>query len=290
VLALVTLIGEAVFARCLSSIKAERTRASKVLAAPKKEPFRGDKKQFIDDLEQALYASKIMSYTQGFMLMRETAKEQGWALNYAGIARMWRGGCIIKVLSNRRALFIWRLTIISSPSSSRTLRRLSAPPPTSSPSSSTASSRMVGADYNLRTGRPVNSTTAVAKASPGWRRVIAQAVLWGIPTPAFSTALAFFDGYRSEILPANLLQAQRDFFGAHTFRVLPGKENAKLKAGEDIRKFASPLCFALLMHRFRHQLDWPRRQCVRVVLLCLSVDGSWRFMLCGMTFIIPRPR
>ena len=97
--ALVTLIGEAVFARCLSAIKAERTRASKVLAAPKREPFRGDKKQFIDDLEQALYASKIMSYTQGFMLMRDTAKEQGWKLNYAGIARMWRGGCIIKVFT-----------------------------------------------------------------------------------------------------------------------------------------------------------------------------------------------
>ena len=93
----VTLIGEAVFARCLSSIKAERTRASKVIAGPQKEPFRGDKQQFIDDLEQALYASKIISYTQGFMLMRETAKELNWNLNYAGIARMWRGGCIIKV-------------------------------------------------------------------------------------------------------------------------------------------------------------------------------------------------
>lgn len=81
---------------------------------------------------------------------------------------------------------------------------------------------------------------AVHKAQPGWRRVIAQAVLWGIPTPAFSTALAFFDGYRSEILPANILQAQRDYFGAHTFRVLPGKENARLKAGEDIRKYPSP--------------------------------------------------
>jgi len=93
----VTLIGEAVFARCLSAIKDERVRASKVLVGPLKEPFRGDKQQFIDDLEQALYASKIISYTQGFLLMRETAKEMQWNLNYAGIARMWRGGCIIKV-------------------------------------------------------------------------------------------------------------------------------------------------------------------------------------------------
>jgi 6-phosphogluconate dehydrogenase len=92
----VTLIGEAVFARCLSAIKAERTRASKVIAGPAKEAFKGDKQQFIDDLEQALYASKIISYTQGFMLMRQTATDLGWNLNYAGIAQMWRGGCIIK--------------------------------------------------------------------------------------------------------------------------------------------------------------------------------------------------
>ncbi|KAI0036657.1 6-phosphogluconate dehydrogenase [Vararia minispora EC-137] len=195
----VTLIGEAVFARCLSSIKAERTRASKVLAAPKKEPFRGDKKQFIDDLEQALYASKIMSYTQGFMLMRETAKEQGWNLNYAGIARMWRGGCIIK------SVFLKDITEAF----------------TNTPELESLLFHSFFKD-------------AITKAQPGWRRVIAQAVLWGIPTPAFSTALAFFDGYRSEIVPANLIQGQRDFFGAHTFRVLPGKENARLKAGEDI--------------------------------------------------------
>ena len=92
----VTLIGEAVFARCLSSIKAERVRASKVLGGPQAEPFRGDKQQFIDDLEQALYASKIISYSQGFMLMREAAKQYSWELNYAGIALMWRGGCIIR--------------------------------------------------------------------------------------------------------------------------------------------------------------------------------------------------
>ncbi|KAI0321106.1 6-phosphogluconate dehydrogenase [Amylostereum chailletii] len=195
----VTLIGEAVFARCLSAIKAERTRASKVIAGPQKEAFRGDKKQFIDDLEQALYASKIMSYTQGFMLMRETAKDLGWNLNYAGIARMWRGGCIIK------SVFLKDIT--EAYNSTPNLESL------------------LFNDF---------FKSAVNKAQPGWRRVIAQAVLWGIPTPAFSTALAFFDGYRSEVVPANLLQAQRDYFGAHTFRVMPGFENAKLKTGEDI--------------------------------------------------------
>jgi len=195
----VTLIGEAVFARTLSAFKAERTRASKVIAGPVKEVFRGDKKQFIDDLEQALYASKIISYTQGFMLMRETAKELSWHLNYAGIARIWRGGCIIK------SVFLGDIT--SAYEKNPDLESL-----------------LFDNFFNK----------AVHKAQPGWRRVIAQAVLWGIPTPAFSTALAFFDGYRSEILPANILQAQRDYFGAHTFRVLPGKENATLKAGQDI--------------------------------------------------------
>ncbi|TFK57418.1 6-phosphogluconate dehydrogenase [Heliocybe sulcata] len=195
----VTLIGEAVFSRCLSALKAERTRASKVIAGPQKETFRGDKQQFIDDLEQALYASKIISYTQGFMLMRETAKELNWNLNYAGIARMWRGGCIIK------SVFLGDIT--------------------SAYTKTPALESLLFDDFFNK---------AVHKAQPGWRRIIAQAVLWGIPTPAFSTALAFFDGYRSEIVPANLLQAQRDYFGAHTFRVLPGKENAKFKAGEDI--------------------------------------------------------
>ncbi|KAN0100797.1 6-phosphogluconate dehydrogenase, C-terminal domain containing protein [Tylopilus felleus] len=195
----VTLIGEAVFARCLSAIKDERVRASKVIAGPQKEPFRGDKQQFIDDLEQALYASKIISYTQGFMLMRETAKELKWNLNYAGIARMWRGGCIIKsvFLSDIAAAYEKNPQLDS----------------------------LLFDDFFNK---------AVHKAQPGWRRIVAQVVLWGIPTPAFSTALAFFDGYRSEIVPANLIQAQRDYFGAHTFRVLPGKENAKLKKGEDI--------------------------------------------------------
>ncbi|EIM83379.1 6-phosphogluconate dehydrogenase [Stereum hirsutum FP-91666 SS1] len=195
----VTLIGEAVFARCLSAIKDERIRASKVIAGPQKEPFRGDKQQFIDDLEQALYASKIISYTQGFMLMRETARDLKWNLNYAGIAQMWRGGCIIK------SVFLGDIT-----SAYHKKPELES---------------LLFDDFFNK---------AVHKAQPGWRRVIAQAVLWGIPTPAFSTALAFFDGYRSEVVPANILQAQRDYFGAHTFRVLPGKENEKLKTGEDI--------------------------------------------------------
>jgi len=195
----VTLIGEAVFARTLSAIKSERTRASKAIVGPEKEAFRGDKKQFIDDLEQALYASKIISYTQGFMLMRETAKELSWHLNYASIARIWRGGCIIK------SVFLGDIT--SAYEKNHDLESL-----------------LFDGFFNK----------AVHKAQPGWRRIIAQAVLWGIPLPAFSTALAFFDGYRSDILPANLIQGQRDYFGAHTFRVLPGKENARLKAGEDI--------------------------------------------------------
>ncbi|KAG8999591.1 6-phosphogluconate dehydrogenase, decarboxylating, partial [Tulasnella sp. 427] len=195
----VTLIGEAVFARCLSSIKGERERASKVLSGPQKEPFRGDKQQFIDDLEQALYASKLMSYTQGFLLFRETAKEMKWNLNYAGIARMWRGGCIIKsvFLNDIAAAYEKNIDLES----------------------------LLFDDF---------FNAAIHKAQPGWRRVIAQAVLWGVPTPAFSTALAFFDGYRSEIVPANIIQAQRDYFGAHTFKVLPGKENDKLKSGVDI--------------------------------------------------------
>jgi 6-phosphogluconate dehydrogenase len=195
----VTLIGEAVFARCLSSIKEERVRVSKLIAGPLKEPFRGDKALFIDDLEQALYASKIISYTQGFMLMRETARELQWNLNYAGIARMWRGGCIIKS--------VFLSDIASAYEKNKTLESL-----------------LFDDFFNK----------AIHTAQPGWRRINAQAVLWGIPTPAFSTALAFLDGYRSEIVSANILQAQRDYFGAHTFRVLPGKENDKLEAGKDI--------------------------------------------------------
>jgi len=195
----VTLIGEAVFARCLSSIKAERVRASKVLGGPQAETFKGDKQQFIDDLEQALYASKIISYSQGFMLMREAAKEYNWKLNYAGIALMWRGGCII------RSVFLGDIT---------------------------AAFRKEPELENLLFDDFFNK--AIHKAQPGWRRIIAQAALWGIPTPAFSTALSFFDGYRTEKLPASLLQAQRDYFGAHTFRVLEDKATDKYPVGKDI--------------------------------------------------------
>ncbi|GAA97954.1 hypothetical protein E5Q_04634 [Mixia osmundae IAM 14324] len=195
----VTLIGEAVFARCLSSIKAERTRASKKLGGPAQEEFKGDKQQFIDDLEQALYASKIISYSQGFMLMREAAKEYGWKLNNAGIALMWRGGCII------RSVFLADIT-----------KAFKAEPELE----------------NLLFNDFFNS--AIHKAQPGWRRIAAQAALWGIPTPAFSTALSFFDGYRTERLPASLLQAQRDYFGAHTYQILPEFCGDKYKEGTAI--------------------------------------------------------
>ncbi|ORX34738.1 6-phosphogluconate dehydrogenase [Kockovaella imperatae] len=195
----VTLIGEAVFARCLSSLKEERVRASKVIAAPAKQPFQGDKQQFIDDLMQGLYASKIISYAQGFMLMREAAKVYNWTLNNAGIAAMWRGGCIIK------SVFLSDIT-----AAYRENPELES---------------LLTSPFFLK---------AISQAQPGWRRVVAQSTLWGIPIPAFTTALSFFDGYRTETLPANLIQAQRDFFGAHTFRVRPGMENDHMKAGEDI--------------------------------------------------------
>ncbi|EEB08687.2 phosphogluconate dehydrogenase [Schizosaccharomyces japonicus yFS275] len=194
----VTLISEAVFSRCLSSLKAERVRASEKLNGPKIE-FSGDKKQFIDDLEEALYASKIISYAQGFMLMREAAKEYGWELNNAGIALMWRGGCII------RSVFLKDIT------------------------------EAFREDPKLESilFHPFFKN-AIDKAQAGWRRVVAQAAMWGIPIPAISTGLAFYDGYRCPKLPASLLQAQRDYFGAHTFRILPEQATPKFPAGADI--------------------------------------------------------
>jgi 6-phosphogluconate dehydrogenase len=176
-----TLIGEAVFARCLSALKEERVEASKVLKG-QTVPFQGDKEAFIDDLRQALYASKIVSYAQGYQLMRSAASEYGWNLNYGGIALMWRGGCII------RSVFLGKIK--------------------------EAFDRDPGL-VNLLTD-PFFADV-VQKAQPAWRRVITNAVNMGIPVPALSTALAFFDGYRSQRLPANLLQAQRDYFGAHTY-------------------------------------------------------------------------
>lgn len=196
----VTLIGEAVFSRCLSALKDDRVRASKVLAGPTvPKDLIKDKQQFIDDLEQALYASKIISYCQGFMLIREAAKTYGWELNFPSIALMWRGGCII------RSVFLGEIT-----KAYRTNPGLE----------------------NLLFNDFFNK--AVTNAQSGWRKTIALTTTYGIPTPAFSTALSFYDGYRSERLPANLLQAQRDYFGAHTFRVLPECASDNLPADKDI--------------------------------------------------------
>ncbi len=176
-----TLIGEAVFARCLSALKEERLAASKVLRGPQAS-FPGDKKQMIDDLRKALYASKIVSYAQGYQLMRAAAAEYKWNLNYGGIALMWRGGCII------RSVFLGKIkeAFDRNPNLSNLLLD------------------------------PFFSD-AVQQGQSSWRRVVTMAVQMGIPVPAMGSALAFYDGYRSERLPANLLQAQRDYFGAHTY-------------------------------------------------------------------------
>ncbi|MFA5293424.1 MAG: decarboxylating NADP(+)-dependent phosphogluconate dehydrogenase [Phycisphaerae bacterium] len=176
-----TLIGEAVFARCLSAMKDERVEASKILAGPNK-PFKGDKAKMIDDLRKALYAAKIVSYAQGYQLMRAVAKESGWNLNYGGIALMWRGGCII------RSAFLGKIK---------------------------AAFKKNPALVNLLLDPFFKS--AVKKSQGSWRRVIRAAVDLGIPMPAVGAALSYYDGYRAERLPANLLQAQRDYFGAHTY-------------------------------------------------------------------------
>ncbi len=177
----VTLIGEAVFARCLSAMKDERVAASKILTGPKPAAA-PDRKGFIEDVRRALYCSKMISYAQGYMLLREAAKEEGWNLNFGGIALMWRGGCII------RSRFLGKIKEAYDKNPKLT---------------------------NLLLDSFFNSTLNDYQAS--WRRAIIQAIEYGVPTPAFSTALAFFDGYRTARLPANLLQAQRDFFGAHTY-------------------------------------------------------------------------
>jgi 6-phosphogluconate dehydrogenase len=177
----VTLIVEAVFARCLSALKEERLAASKLYPAPKF-TFSGDKKALIEDIRKALYASKIISYAQGFMLMRAAAAQMKWHLDYGAIARMWRGGCIIrsKFLNNISDAFAKNANI----------------------------QNLLFDDFFKK---------QIQESEEGWRRVVSQAVQWGIPIPCFSTSLTFFDGYRTERLPANLLQAQRDFFGAHTY-------------------------------------------------------------------------
>merc|ERR550525_1699425 len=167
----VTLIGESVFARCLSSLKAEREKASSILKGPSETRYSGDKKAFVESIRQALYASKIVSYAQGFMLLREAAKVFNWNLNYGGIALMWRGGCII------RSRFLGNIK--------------------------TAFDNNPGLDNLLLDDF---FRDAIHDSQEAWRRVAAQAVSLGIPTPCFSTALAFYDGYRSDRLPANLIQ------------------------------------------------------------------------------------
>jgi 6-phosphogluconate dehydrogenase len=176
-----TLIGEAVFSRCLSAVKDERLRASKIFSSPKAVPPAG-KASFIKDLEKALYAAKVVSYAQGYLLMREAAKEYKWNLNYGAIALMWRGGCII------RSVFLGKIK-----------EAFDKKP-----------------DLENLLIAPFFSGV-IEDAQVSWRRVVSTAVQNGISTPAFASALAYFDGYRSERLPANLLQAQRDYFGAHTY-------------------------------------------------------------------------
>ena len=178
----VTLIGEAVFARCISALKEERVEASKVLNGPPKQALATDRKAFIEAVRCALYCSKMISYAQGYMLLREAAKEMKWNLNYGGIALMWRGGCIIR-------------------------------------------SRFLGKIKDAYDKNPHLENLLLDDFFSGvlnkyqalWRDAVCKAIQYGVPTPAFSTALAFFDSYRSARLPANLLQAQRDFFGAHTY-------------------------------------------------------------------------
>ena len=176
-----TLIGEAVFARCLSALKDERVEAAKVLDGPGTK-FEGDKSAMVADLEQALYASKIVSYAQGYQLMRAISDEKDWGLDYGAIALMWRGGCIIRsaFLNNIRDAFEKDAELTN----------------------------LLLDDFFQH---------AVENAQAAWRRVVSTAVTLGIPMPAISAALAYFDGYRTERLPANLLQAQRDYFGAHTY-------------------------------------------------------------------------
>jgi len=204
----VTLIGEAVFARCLSSIKTERLRASEVLKGPEQTKYTGDKTQFIEDIRKALYASKIVSYAQGFMLLREAAKVFNWKLNYGGIALMWRGGCII------RSVFLGDIK--------------------KAYDKNPELDNLLLDDFFKK---------AIDDCQSSWRKVVANAVQLGVPTPCFSTgmlisdlisyphqlfvyicfifaALAFYGGYRAARLPANLIQAQRDYFGAHTYELL----------------------------------------------------------------------
>ncbi|MBN1460329.1 MAG: decarboxylating NADP(+)-dependent phosphogluconate dehydrogenase [Armatimonadetes bacterium] len=175
-------IAEAVFARCISAVKDERVEASKALSGPST-TYGGDKKEFIEAIRQALYASKVCSYAQGFALMREAGKEYGWDLNFGEIAKIWRGGCII------RAQFLHHIT--AAYERDPKLANLMLDP---------------------------FFKDVLENAQESWRHVVASAANMGFPVPAFSSALAYFDSYRRAQLPANLIQAQRDYFGAHTYR------------------------------------------------------------------------
>ena len=177
-----TLIGESVFARCLSAQKDESVAASKILEGPTPAPFTGDRKAFLEDLRRALFAAKVVSYAQGYALMRAAAKEYGWNLNYGGIALMWRGGCII------RSVFLGKIKEAFD--------------------NNPAIANILLDPY---------FTGKLAEAQQGWRNVLATAIMNGVPVPCLTAGLEYYDGYRSERLPANLLQAQRDFFGAHTY-------------------------------------------------------------------------
>ena len=178
-----TLVTEAVYARCLSAMKEARVRASESLAGPRGGQYAGDRQQFVEQVRQALYASKISSYAQGFVQLQAAAKENNWPLNYGNCALLWRGGCII------RAVFLERIK-----------EAFDADPQLEN---------LLLAPYFQQ---------ATEKAQHAWRNVTKTAIEFGVPAPAFATALAYYDGYRSARLPANLLQAQRDYFGAHTYQ------------------------------------------------------------------------
>ena len=177
-----TLISESVYARCLSALKEERVEASKILEGPEPVRFTSDRKAFLEDLRRALFASKVVSYAQGYSLMRAAAKEYGWDLNYGGIALLWRGGCII------RSVFLGKIkeAFDKNPALANILL-----------------------DPYFK--------EKLSDAQKGWRNVVSQAIVNGVPAPCMTAALEYYDGYRTERLPANMLQAQRDYFGAHTY-------------------------------------------------------------------------
>ncbi|HUT93642.1 MAG TPA: decarboxylating NADP(+)-dependent phosphogluconate dehydrogenase [Thermoguttaceae bacterium] len=199
-----TLVTEAVYARSLSALKDARVRASKVLTGPSGR-YGGDKSEFIEQIRQALYASKICSYAQGFVQLRAAAAEYKWPLDFGPISLLWRGGCII------RAVFLERIK-----------EAFDAQPDLEN---------LLLAPYFRE---------AVDKAQPAWRNVVKTAIDLGIPVPAFSAALAYYDGCRSERLPANLLQAQRDYFGAHTYRRVDKPDAAEPFHTDWIRKRKPP--------------------------------------------------